>query len=199
MKDAANNNEIPFLKELLERSEKNVQRMDSMISSLYESSKVHSGYFPLDISEFHFGGMVNEAIETIGALHPSFKIIKEGDDNFYIKADRSRIIQVITNFLSNAIKYSNGADEVKLIITRDPKSVTVSVKDKGLGISKDHLPYVFERFFRTEKARKIEGIGLGLYLCRQIIRSHHGTVGAESEENKGSTFYFTIPLTYNHR
>jgi PAS domain S-box-containing protein len=195
MKDAANNNEISFLKEMLDRSEKNVQRMDTMISSLYESSKVHSGYFPLDISEFHFGGMVNEAIETIGALHPTFKIIKEGDDNFYISADRTRIIQVITNFLSNAIKYSNGADEVKLIISRDPKSVTVSVKDKGLGISKDHLPYVFERFFRTEKARKIEGIGLGLYLCRQIIRSHHGTVGAESEENKGSTFYFTIPLT----
>jgi PAS domain S-box-containing protein len=195
MKDAANNNEIPFLKEMLERSEKNVQRMNTMISSLYESSKVHSGYFPLDLSEFNFGDMANEAIGTIGALHPSFQIIKEGDDNFNIKADRNRIIQVITNFLSNAIKYSNGEKEVKLIISHDPKSVTVSVKDNGLGISEDHLPYVFERFFRTEKTRKIEGIGLGLYLCRQIIRSHHGTVGAESKENKGSTFYFTIPLT----
>jgi two-component system CheB/CheR fusion protein len=139
--------------------------------------------------------MVNEAIETIRALYPSFQIIREGDDNFYIMADRNRIMQVITNFLSNAIKYSNDEKEIKLILSRDSKSVTVSVKDKGLGISKDYLPYVFERFFRTEKTRNIEGIGLGLYLCRQIIRSHHGTVGAESEENKGSIFYFTIPLT----
>lgn len=195
MKDAANSNDISFLKEMLERTEKNVQRMNTIISSLYESSKVHSGYLPLDLSEFNFGEMVNEAIETIRALYPSFQIIREGDDNFYIMADRNRIMQVITNFLSNAIKYSNDEKEIKLIISRDSKSVTVSVKDKGLGISKDYLPYVFERFFRTEKTRNIEGIGLGLYLCRQIIRSHHGTVGAESEENKGSIFYFTIPLT----
>jgi signal transduction histidine kinase len=63
-----------------------------------------------------------------------------------------------------------------------------------VGIPKDHIPYVFERFFRMEKTRNIEGIGLGLYLCKQIIRAHKGTIGADSEETKGSVFYFTIPL-----
>ena len=196
MKDAAKGNEISFLKEMLDRSEKNIQRMNKMIADLYESTKVNSGYFSLELSQFNFGEMVNEAIETIQALHPNYDIIKEGDGEFDIIADRFRIIQVITNFLSNAIKYSDGHKEVKLKISYDKNSVTVSVKDNGLGIPKDHLPYVFERFFRIEKTRKIEGIGLGLYLCRQIIRSHHGTVGAESEENKGSTFYFTIPLKF---
>ncbi len=194
MKEAADRNEISFLNEMLHRSENNIHRMNKMISGLYEATKVHSGYFPLDFSEFNFGEMVREAIDTIQRLHPSFTILSEGDTNFTIVADHDRIIQVITNFLSNAIKYSNDKKEVKLIVNRDSRSVTVSVKDNGVGIPKDHLPYVFERFFRTEKTRNIEGIGLGLYLCRQIIRSHEGNVGAESEENKGSVFYFTIPL-----
>lgn len=198
MKEGAKGNEISFLKEMLERSEKNIHRMNNMITSLYESTKVNSGYFPLNLSEFNFEEMVEEAIETIQGLNPTFDIIKEGDGQFKIVADRYRIIQVITNFLSNAIKYSNGQKEIKVSISHDNKSVTVSVADKGLGISEDHLPYVFERFFRIEKTRKIEGIGLGLYLCRQIIRSHQGSVGARSEENKGSVFYFTIPLTTTH-
>ena len=83
---------------------------------------------------------------------------------------------------------------MKLTVTRNNDLVSVHVKDHGTGIPKEHLPFVFERFFRVEKTRKIEGIGLGLYLCRQIIRSHGGKVGVESEENKGSDFFFTIPL-----
>ncbi len=194
MKDAANGNEISFLKEMLERSENNIRRMNKMISGLYEATKVHSGYFPLDLSEFNFAEMVKEAIDTIQALHPTFKILREGDTDFMVVADRYRLIQVITNFLSNSIKYSKDKEEVELIVTHDSESVTVTIKDYGVGIRKDHLPHVFERFFRTEKTRKIEGIGLGLYLCRRIIRSHKGNVGVESEENKGSVFYFTIPL-----
>ncbi len=194
MKDAANGNELSLLQEMIGRSEKSVQRMNKMITGLYEATKVHSGHLPLDLSKFNFDSMVKEAIETIQGLNPDFNIIKEGDGDFDVVADRFRIIQVITNFLSNAIKYSNGNNEVKVLIDHGDKSVTVSVEDHGLGIPKDHLPYVFERFFRIEKTRQIEGIGLGLYLCRQIIRSHKGHVGVESEENKGSVFYFTIPL-----
>ena len=195
MKEAANANETSFLKQMLQKSENNVQRMNKMITGLYEATKVHSGYFPLDFSEFNFGQMVQEAIETIQGLNPDFKIIKEGEGDFNVTADRYRLIQVITNFLSNAIKYSTGNKEIKVVISRSDHTVTVYVEDKGIGIPKDHLPYVFERFFRLEKTRQIEGIGLGLYLCRQIIRSHKGNVGVESEENKGSVFYFTIPLS----
>jgi signal transduction histidine kinase len=73
-------------------------------------------------------------------------------------------------------------------------SVTVAVNDKGIGIPKESLPYIFERFFRVKKTRKIEGIGLGLYLCKQIIHAHKGDVWVESEENEGTTFYFSIPF-----
>src|SRR5665647_1318795 len=111
------------------------------------------------------------------------------------------MIQVVTNYLSNAIKYSNANTDITLTIAHDLNSITVSVKDEGLGISAEQLPFIFQRFFRAEKARNIEGIGLGLYLCERIIKAHQGRVWAESKEGKGSAFYFSIPLksvSYTH-
>ena len=104
------------------------------------------------------------------------------------------MVQVLSNYLSNGIKYSKGKGVVILNVSHDAKTLFVSVRDEGLGISREQLPYVFDRFFRVEKTRNIEGIGLGLYLCRQIIHAHKGRVWAESEEGKGSIFYFSIPL-----
>jgi PAS domain S-box-containing protein len=194
MKEAIVENDSSLMTDMLTRFGNNVARMNKMIAGLYESTKVNAGQFLLDYSEFNFGEMVSEAIETIQGLNPSFHISVIGDADFNVIADRYRLIQVITNFLSNAIKYSNENKEVILSIAHDDQTVTVSVKDEGAGISRDYLPYVFERFFRIKKTRSIEGIGLGLYLCRQIIRAHNGHVWVESEEGKGSTFYFSIPL-----
>jgi len=194
MKEAIVENDSSLMTDMLTRFGNNVARMNKMIAGLYESTKVNAGQFLLDYSEFNFGEMVSEAIETIQGLNPSFHISVIGDADFNVIADRYRLIQVITNFLSNAIKYSDENKEVILSIAHDDQTVTVSVKDEGAGISRDYLPYVFERFFRIKKTRSIEGIGLGLYLCRQIIRAHNGHVWVESEEGKGSTFYFSIPL-----
>lgn len=194
MREAINDSDLVVLKEMIGRSEKNAERMNKMIGGLYDVTKVHSGQLSLELSKFIFIDMVNEAIETVQVLQPLYKIKIAGDGDFEIEADRYRIIQVITNYLSNAIKYSNGNKEVVLGISQLKNMVTVHVKDNGLGISKEHLPYLFERFFRIEKTKNIEGIGLGLYLCRQIIRAHHGHVWAESEVNKGSTFFFSLPM-----
>lgn len=194
MKDAIKENDVKMISQLVGRFENNVKRMNKIIADLYESIKVTAGHFILEMSEFNFGEMVQEAISSISILQSSFNIDITGNANFLIVADRSRLIQVIVNFLTNAIKYSNGNTEIALSISHDDHSVTVGVKDKGLGISKENLPYVFERFFRIKKTRKIEGIGLGLHLCKQIIRAHKGKIWAESEENKGSTFYFSIPI-----
>jgi signal transduction histidine kinase len=165
-----------------------------MITELYESTKINSGYLKLHISEFNFFDAIKESIETVEVLQPAYQITVNGNGNIIVRGDRYRLIQVLTNYLSNGIKYSNGKTRVSLKITHDEKTLTVSVKDEGLGISKEQLPYVFERFFRVEKTRNIEGLGLGLYLCRQIVHAHKGRVWAESEEGKGSVFYFSIPL-----
>lgn len=198
MREAISEGNLETITEMIGRSEKNAERMNKMIGGLYDSTKIHSGQFSLEFSKFPFTEMVKEAVETIQVLQPSFTIKVEGDGNFEIEADRYRIIQVISNYLSNAIKYSNGNKEVDLTFSRSGNMVTVSVKDDGLGISKEHLPYLFERFFRIEKTKNIEGIGLGLYLCRQIIRAHHGHVWADSELKYGSTFFFSLPLNTNN-
>ncbi len=196
MSGAILDNEIEVLADMLERNKNNVTRLQKMITELYEATRINSGYLQLEVTKFNFGEMVNEAILTIEVLQPSFNIVLKDDTNFQVTADRYRLIQVMTNYLSNGIKYSNGKTEVSLSVIHDENSVTVSVKDEGLGISKGQLPYVFERFFRVEKTRNIEGIGLGLYLCHQIIQAHKGQVWAESEEGKGSTFFFSIPLNF---
>ena len=181
--------------DLLARNKNNVFRLNKMIAELYDATKVGSGNMQLEISEFNFQEMLKDAVDTIEILQPDYKIITKGKANITVRGDRHRLVQVVTNYLSNGIKYSKGSDKVELTMDYDEKNVTVSVKDKGLGISKEQLPYIFNRFFRAEKTKNLEGVGLGLYLCSQIIKAHNGKVWAESEEGKGSTFYFSIPRT----
>jgi PAS domain S-box-containing protein len=195
MSDAINDNNLVVVRNILERSKNNVMRLNKMIAELYDAAKVNSGNLKLEISEFNFEDMLKEAVETIEVLQPSYHIIVKGSASIQVIADRHRLIQVITNYLSNGIKYSNGRTNVTLSVEHDESTLTVSVRDEGLGISQAQLPYIFQRFFRAEKTRNLEGIGLGLYLCHQIIQAHNGDVWAESEEGKGSTFYFSIPLS----
>jgi signal transduction histidine kinase len=194
MSEALKENDFDLAESMLEKSKNNASRLQKMITELYESTKINSGYMQLQISQFNFFDAIREAIETVETLQAAYQIKVNGNASIMVMADRYRLIQVLTNYLSNGIKYSNGKTIVTLNITHDEKTLTVSVKDEGLGISKEQLPFVFERFFRVEKTRNIEGIGLGLYLCRQIIHAHKGRVWAESEEGKGSVFYFSIPL-----
>lgn len=195
MSEAIKDEDMGVIADMLDRNKNNVARLQRMIAELYEATIVNSGYMPLEISTFNFNDMVKEAIDTVEVLQSTNNIVVTGNEgNIIIQGDRHRLIQVITNYLSNGIKYSNSMSNVTLAIQQDENYLIISVNDQGLGISKEQLPYVFERFFRVEKTRNIEGIGLGLYLCRQIIHAHKGHVWVESEEGKGSTFYFSIPL-----
>ncbi len=185
------------IKELLERSKKNALRLNKMIAELYNSTKIYAGNFELEITEFNFAHMVREAIDTVKILHPAFTLIMNNYANdITVSADRYRLIQVITNYLNNSIKYANKKEDITIIVKAKNNFIEVAVKDKGSGIAKDHLPFIFDRFFRAEKTINLEGIGLGLFLCKQIISAHNGNVWAESEEGNGSTFYFSIPLKF---
>lgn len=193
MREAINEDNRKLMHEMIERSGKNVERMRKIIGEMYATTKVDSGQLALSFSTFPFEEMIKEAVETVAVLNPSYKIDIEGSAAFPIAADRYRIIQVITNYLSNAIKYSGGSSDIRLIISEANNMVIVAVQDYGMGISKEQLPFLFERFYRAGKKASIEGIGLGLYLCRQIIKAHKGHVWVESEPGKGSTFYFSLP------
>ncbi len=179
---------------MLQRNQNNLQRLNKMIAELYNATKISSGNIVIEKAPYHFGEMIQEATETIHLLQPDYNIVVTGDGDFMAEGDRYRMMEVVTNYLSNGIKYSAGSTEVMLAVKQDKHTVTVSVKDKGLGISAAQLPYIFERFFRAEKTKNLEGLGLGLYLCQRIIQAHGGKVWAESEEGQGSVFYFSVPL-----
>ena len=112
-----------------------------------------------------------------------------------VYADEARIIQVLNNLISNAIKYSPAGSEVRVASEVTHDAVVIHVRDHGPGISREDQARLFQRFFRTESAVKksIPGTGLGLYLCRSIIEAHSGQIWVESDGEHGSTFSFSLP------
>jgi PAS domain S-box-containing protein len=187
-------NDAAIIKELLERSKNNVLRLNRMINELYNSTKINAGHFELEKTAFDFAGMISEAVDTVKMLHPDYTIDVVNSTGLIVTADRYRLMQVVTNYLGNSIKYADGRKNIRILVTIQNDFVEVAVKDNGMGIAQAHLPFIFNRFFRAEKTMNLEGIGLGLFLCKQIIHAHNGHVWAESEEGDGSTFYFSIPL-----
>ncbi|MEO9004828.1 MAG: ATP-binding protein, partial [Ginsengibacter sp.] len=112
-----------------------------------------------------------------------------------VTGDMERLRQVISNLLTNAIKYSPQADKVFVNTVLENGEVKVSVTDSGIGIRKENLEKVFVRYFREEqRVTHFQGLGIGLHISYEIIQRHGGKLWAESETGKGSTFYFTIPI-----
>jgi two-component system sensor histidine kinase VicK len=138
--------------------------------------------------------MVDEAIDMTRQIYRLAKIVRKGKAETFIDGDRDKLIRVVNNLLTNAIKYSLENAEIAVATKKDDHSVTLSVTDKGQGIAEDDLHFVFDRFFRSDKTKGLEGLGIGLYLSRRIIEAHHGRIWVESVEGKGSTFYFSLPL-----
>ena len=112
-----------------------------------------------------------------------------------ITGDKNRPEQVITNLLTNAAKYSAGKDKIILRSEVVDQHLKISVQDFGEGIPENKLPFIFDRFYRVnENHNDISGLGLGLYICSEIVKAHHGKVGVDSQVGSGSTFWFSIPI-----
>lgn len=115
--------------------------------------------------------------------------------NHMIKADKRRIEQVLINFLSNAIKYSVNRPCITVDIQYQSDSVSVFVTDCGIGIPENRQKHVFDKFYRVEESSvNFQGLGIGLYICAEIIKQHNGTIGVRSAPTGGTTFYFSLPL-----
>ncbi|WP_090302315.1 sensor histidine kinase [Pseudobutyrivibrio sp. ACV-2] len=117
-------------------------------------------------------------------------------DTVNIFADKNRISQVISNLLSNALKYTDEDGAINISISKKDNAMEFAVEDTGIGISKEEQPRVFERFYRTDKSRtrKTGGAGIGLTITKAIVQAHHGTILVESEPGNGSKFIVTLPL-----
>lgn len=136
---------------------------------------------------------MEEAIEAVQLSNATHRISKTGETDVELYADRKRLHQVLTNFLVNAIKYSPDADRVEVKVSMESGYAIVAVTDYGEGIAPDKIPHIFSRYYRANKGGKAEGLGLGLYLSKQIIDAHNGRVWIESTPGVGTSFFFSIP------
>lgn len=122
-----------------------------------------------------------------------FEIIVESDQQAEVDADEQKIDQVLVNLVNNATKYAPDSPQILIRISRLAGFVRIALTDKGPGISPDHLPYLFDRYYRSGQ-HNVSGLGLGLYISKEIILRHCGEIGADSELGKGSNFWFTLPM-----
>lgn len=123
------------------------------------------------------------------------KITVIGED-VAINADQARIEQVLNNLVNNAVKYAPQSRDIELKLEVQPTCVKISVKDHGPGISEEQIPHLFERYWRaSHDGASYSGLGLGLFICAEIVKRHGGEIGVESEIGKGTTFWFTLPLS----
>ncbi|HEY8916124.1 MAG TPA: PAS domain S-box protein [Chitinophaga sp.] len=181
---------------ILNKINRQVDRLIKLLQMLLDSSTLSEGKMRLYPETFDLNSAISEQIEPFQRIAHSHRIRWEPAAIALVHADRDRIIQVVTNFVSNAIKYSPPEGEI-LISTEDKlEGVMVRVQDTGPGIPEEAQPYLFDRYYRVAgKAQKREGFGLGLYISAAIIHQHMGTIGVESVPGKGATFYFTLPYS----
>jgi signal transduction histidine kinase len=189
--------EIPDLaKTKCERAENNVIRMVGLVNDLLDIEKIEAGKWELSLDTFPISEVVNSSIDSVQALAQQKEITIDHEPvDVEIFADARRLIQVLVNLLSNAIKFSPNKSTVVVSVKQIPGWVEVAVTDQGRGIPKDDLSKVFNKFEQVSvtDATLKGGTGLGLAVCKGIIEEHKGTIGVESEEGKGTTFWFRIP------
>jgi PAS domain S-box-containing protein len=178
----------------LDQSVKQVKRMTAMINGFLNVSRLESGKINIDKQRFDMAELVKEAEAETIPMYSSHKIIFAPVAETFVNADRDKIGQVISNLVSNAIKYSKPDSVVYVACVTINGRAVVSVTDEGIGIKKEEIPRLFELYYRVEANNHIAGFGIGLYLSAEIIERHNGQIWAESEPGKGSTFLFSLPV-----
>ncbi|MEJ2549726.1 MAG: ATP-binding protein [Anaerolineales bacterium] len=173
-------------------------RLRELIDNLLDSSRLQTGTLKMTFSPTHLSPILNDVIQRTISLYPEMRLTAEMDEDIpEIEIDGTRIAQVLENFITNAHKYAPDS-AVNIQVRRNDQRLRVSVIDQGPGIPTDHVPHLFERFYRVpETSSSVRGTGLGLYICRKIIEAHGGEIGVESKLGQGSKFYFTLPININ--
>jgi two-component system phosphate regulon sensor histidine kinase PhoR len=192
----------PAAHRFLQRMETEVDALIQMVAELLELSRIESGRVPIQFRPTRPEDIVFPAVERLRLQAERARLslhIECPDDLPDILADSTRLEQVMVNLLHNAIKFTNpgGAITVRAYLnlkdSAPEPAVYFSVSDTGVGISSEDLPRIFERFYKTDRARSGGGTGLGLAIARHMVEAHHGRIWADSLEGQGSTFYFYIP------
>jgi signal transduction histidine kinase len=185
----------------LMQAQREVARLERLVQDLQHLSRVEANQITLNLRPVKLAERITTAV---GRLRPQYEdkgvalVLDLPPDELVVQADRDRIMQVLVNLLGNALQYTPAGGQVTITAWREPRAVFVAVKDTGIGIPPEHLPHIFERFYRVEKsrARTGGGTGVGLTIARHFVEDHGGRIWATSPGlGQGSTFMFSLPLT----
>jgi PAS domain S-box-containing protein len=186
-----------LLLESLKTIDSQIDKLTKLITELLDLSKIELGQLRFRKQVFDFDELVYDTIEMFKYKSLSHTIYICGKTEKHVLGDRDRIAQVITNLISNAIKYSPKADRVDISLSTNDSEVELRVKDYGIGIDPTYHEKIFERFYRVEGRTEdtFPGFGIGLFIAEEIMTRHKGKIGIESEKGKGSTFCISLPTT----
>jgi len=178
---------------------KESERLTHLINNVLDFSRMDAGIKEYNFRETDLAEVVRSTLEAY-----KFQVSENGfiieselpDESVILRIDKDAISQVLLNLLNNAVKYSGEEKYIRVRVSKDPASALISVTDHGVGIPKDELKKIFDKFYRVSTARTKEtrGSGLGLTLAKHIVEAHRGTIEVDSEVGKGSRFTVSLPL-----
>jgi PAS domain S-box-containing protein len=191
MKD---NPSAPLLPKLIDQSNKSLDKVSILVTDLLNVSRMNDGQLQLNKAWFKVSQMIDECCDHV-RMAGQYTIITDGDLDLEVYADAMRIDQVVINLVNNCMKYAPDSKEIHIRIEKQDDMARIWVIDKGHGIAADKMPHLFERYYRGDaNSIQYSGLGLGLYICAEIIKKHNGQIGVESTVGQGSAFWFTLPL-----
>lgn len=185
-------------REYLERTERSINRMVSIIEDLESITKLETGELELEWEDFDIVKLVKYVFELQDSIRARFNIDfafdRSYDKPIMVKGDRKRITEVLNNLIINSIFYGNKGGKTTISFADMGENILIDITDNGLGLDKDEIPRIFERFYRTDKSRSRDrgGTGLGLSIVKHIIEAHNQTITVRSEPGTGSSFSFTL-------
>ncbi|HZX58326.1 MAG TPA: PAS domain S-box protein, partial [Mucilaginibacter sp.] len=188
--------EDKFLAGAMDKANIQVKRMTGMINGFLNVSRLEAGKLFIEKETFDLNQLLQEIFDETRLITNTHTVTLVQSGTIMVNADQDKINSVISNFVSNAVKYSPRGKTIEIGSRSQDNEVIVYVKDEGMGIKPHDLDQIFDRYYRVEntQTRHISGFGIGLYLSAEIIKRHEGKIWAESKSGEGSTFYFSLPL-----
>jgi two-component system phosphate regulon sensor histidine kinase PhoR len=189
-------NDKDAARDFLARIESEADRLAQMVAELTQLSRIETGRAELKMGPVNLNTLADEVLAEMKPLAERQHVTlsqQVSPDLPSVMADRDRIRQTIVNLVHNAVKFNKPGGRVTVTTSYDRNNVNLTVADTGIGISKDNLPHIFERFFKADRSRTGGGSGLGLAIAKHTVQAHGGEISARSEEGQGSTFTFSLP------
>ena len=185
----------PKVKQYVEKANKALGKLQSLINDLLDVSKIQAGKLEYAFTTIDISDLIRACIENAEHIYPENTFENQDGREFLVNGNLERLEQVLMNMISNAVKYSHQNKNIIIRTEQRGSVVRVSVIDFGIGMTDEQKEHIFERFYRVEDKKYLtSGLGMGLYISAEIVHNHKGRIGVESEPEKGSTFYFELPL-----